>query len=204
MTKLIMVVAVIIVLSATTALLATAASAQETDPDAVFDEFVDAVNGGDVDAALALFTEDATWTRGGRCPPGACVGTDAIRGELQKDVADHHQIVIIEVEVSGSMLTGRTELRTDVTRAEGIERAIQTVTLEFYGEKISSLEIAPDFTDPMTAELRARRLPASGSGPQSSTDAGLPVALLLVGGLFLAGVVLMAGAFRMKTLVRMR
>lgn len=191
-------IALATVLAVIAALLAPAANAQETDPAAIFDEFVDAINGGDVDAALALFTEDATWTRGGRCPPGTCAGTDAIRGELEKDVDDHHRIDVVDVEVSGSTLTARTELRTDGTREEGIERVIQTVTLEFDEDKISSLLIVPDLTDPMTAEIRARRLPTSGSGPSSSAGSTLP----LVAGLLLAGMLLLAGARQIRTPAR--
>ena len=161
------------------------------------------MNGGDVDAAGALFTEDATWLRGGRCPPGACAGQAAIRTELEQDVTDHHQIDIIDVQVTGNTLTARVELRTDATREVGIERAIQLFTLEFEGGKISALEVMPDFSDPMTAELRARRLPASGSGPLS-TSSGPPISLPLVAVLLLAGGMLIVGARQLKTPARNR
>ncbi len=50
-----------IVLTAILGLLATSVtSGQEADPAAIFRQYADAVNGGDVDGALALFTEDAT------------------------------------------------------------------------------------------------------------------------------------------------
>ena len=202
MTKLITATLSILALVLTAAVLSTTvARAQETDPAAVFAEFVDAVNDGDVDAALALFTEDATWTRGGRCPPGSCAGLAAVRTELEKDVEDNHQIAIVDVQTTGSTLTARTELRTDGTREEeGIDRVIQTVTLEFDGGKISAIKVVPDFTDPQTAEIRSRRLPAAGSGYVSSTDILLPV--LVAAALATLGTLLAAGALQMRTLRR--
>ena len=200
MCRLSMVTLSIIALAAIAGLLAPVATAQEADASAVFVEFVEAVNAGDVDAGLALFTEDATWLRGGRCPPGACTGQAAIRAELEKDVADHHDLDIINVHVTGNTLTARVELRTDATRAVGIERAIQIFTLEFEGGKISALQARPDITDSETADLRSRMLPATGGGPASSTDPALPLAA----GLFLVGGLLVAGAFQMRPLGRKR
>ena len=203
MTKLIVTTLSIVVLAVTTVLLATVASAQEADPTAVFGEFADAVNAGDVDAALALFTEDATWVRGGRCPPGACAGQAAIRAELEKDVADNHRIDIVDVQVTGNTLTARIELRSDGTReAEGIDRVIQTVTLEFSERKISAIEVVPDLTDPQTSEIRSRRLPAAGGGYVSSTDVLLPV--LLGVALAILGTLLVASALQLRPLGRKR
>ena len=201
MTKLIIATLTIPALVLTAGLLSTVASAQDADPAAVFEEFVDAVNDGDVDAALALFTEDATWTRGGRCPPGSCAGQAAIRAELEKDVADGHRLDIVDVEVTGSTLTASVELRTDVTRAqEGINRAIQTYTVDLEGEKISALLVVPDFTDPETAELRNRMLPTTGGGPGPSTDSAL--AVFLAAALAVFGTLLALGAIRMRTIGR--
>ena len=60
----------IMVLTTTVALLsASVTGGQEADPAAIFRQYADAVNRGDVDGALALFTEDATWVRGGRALP---------------------------------------------------------------------------------------------------------------------------------------
>ena len=200
MTRFITTTISIIALAVIAALLAPVARAQDADPAAIFGEFVDAVNEGDVDAALSLFTEDATWIRGGRCPPGACAGQAAIRTELEKDIADHHRIDIIDVEVTGSTLTARVELRTDATRKAGIDRAIQIFTVAFEGNKISALQVRPDFTDPETAELRNRMLPTTGGGPGSPTDMTLP--LFIAATLAIIGALLAAGALQMRTVGR--
>ncbi len=133
----------------------------------IFRQFVEAINQGDVAAALALFTDDATWERGGRCPPNECVGIAAVQGEIEKDVTDNHRIDIVSIEVSGNTVTARVELRTDGTRARSVERIIQIFTVEVTGDKISSLQAAPDLTDPVTADF------AKG-GPQGPPKTGGP------------------------------
>ena len=203
MTNLMMRALSIMVLVTALALLsASVTRGQEADPAAIFRQYADAVNAGDVDGALALFTEDATWVRGGRCPPGACAGQAAVRAELEKDVADHHQIDIVDTQVSDNVLTARVELRTDGTRAAGVERIIQVFTVEFRGDKISALQARPDLTDPQTSTLAGRRLPTTGAGPASTTDTTLPLALPLGVGLLLVGGLLTALAFGVRTVAR--
>ena len=203
MTNLMMRALSIMVLATALALLsASVTRGQEADPAAIFRQYADAVNAGDVDGALALFTEDATWVRGGRCPPGACAGQAAVRAELEKDVADHHQIDIVDTQVSDNVLTARVELRTDGTRAAGVERIIQVFTVEFRGDKISALQARPDLTDPQTSTLAGRRLPTTGAGPASTTDTTLPLALPLGVGLLLVGGLLTALAFGVRTVAR--
>ena len=173
----------------------------QPDPAGLFRQFVDAVNLGDVAGALTVFTDVVVWERGGRCPPGACVGTAAVRGEIEKDVADHHRIDIIDIQASDNILTVRVELRTDGTRAAGVERIIQLFTVEVRGDKISSVRVMVDTTDPQTAGFLAARRPpaappATGGEPPPVQRAGLPLALLLGSVLILGGGFLTTLAFR--------
>lgn len=189
MTNLIMRTLFIVVLTTTIALLsASVTSGQAADPAAIFRQYADAVNRGDVDGALALFTEDATWVRGGRCPPGACVGQAAVRAELETEVTSQHRIDIIDTQVTGSTLTARAEFQTVMTRAAGVERIILAYTVEFQGDKILVLQAMPDLTDPQTAAFAGGRLPGTGAGPASTTGTALPLVLPLgVGLLFVGG-----------------
>ena len=195
----------IMVLTTTIALLsASVTRGQEADLAAIFRRYADAVNQGDVDGALALFSEDATWVRGGRCPPGACVGQAAVRAELETEVANHHRIDIIDVQVTDSTLTARAEFQTDRTREAGVERIILAFTVEFQGDKISALQAGPDLTDPQTAAFTGGRLPTTGAGPASTTDTALPLALALGVGLLLVGGLLTALAFGVRMVTRKR
>ena len=207
MTKLVMRALAIMVLTTTVALLSTSVTrGQEADLAAIFGQYAAAVNGGDVDGALALFIEDATWVRGGRCPPGACVGQDAVRVELEVEVASDHRIDIIETQVTGSTLTARAEFQTVMTRAAGVERIILAYTVEFQGDKISLLRAMPDLSDPQTAAFAGGMMPPqTGVGPASTTDTALALVLPLVAGLLLVGGLLIALGFGMRrTLARER
>ncbi len=173
--------------------------AQGADLAAIFGQFADAVNQGDVDAALALFTEDATWVRGGVCPPGACVGQAAIRTEIERDIANNHQLDIVDIQVSGTTLTARVEVRTDATRAAGVERIIQVFTLEFREDKISALQLRPDLTDPETAALAGSMMPPqTGAGPASASGGrdAAPIVLALLAAI--AGSALLAGGWTLR------
>ena len=176
--------------------LARAQTPPNADLAAIFRQLTDAVNRGDVTGALAFFADDAAWVRGGACPPGSCTGTAAIRSQIEKDVSDGHHIDVIDTQVSGSTLTARVELRTDATRAAGTERIIHVFTLQFRGDKISSLQARPDLTDPATAAFATRGVPATGFGPQATAGPALPLGLTL--GLLLAGGLLITFSFGMS------
>lgn len=171
-------------------------------PAATFRQFAAAVNGGDVAGALAFFADDATWVRGGTCPPGACAGTEAIRSQIEKDVSDGHDISIIDAQVSGSTLTARVELRTDATRAAGTDRIIQVFTLQFSGDKISALQARPDLTDPATAAFAARLLPTTGNPPTGDATPASVMPLAL--GLLLAGALLSGAGLGIRATTRRR
>ena len=173
--------------------------AQEADLAAIFGQFADAVNQGDVEAALALFTEDATWVRGMVCPPGACVGQSAIRTEIERDIANNHQLDIVDIQVSGTTLTARVEVRTDATQAAGVERIIQAFTVEFQGDKISLLRAMPDLTDPQTAAFAGSMMPPqTGAGPDSASGGrdAAPIVLALLAAI--AGGALLAGGWTLR------
>lgn len=206
MTKLMMRALAIMALTTTVALLSTSVTrGQEADLAAIFGQYAAAVNEGDVGGALALFTEDAAWVRGGRCPPGACVGQAAVRVELEQEIANQHRIDIIDTQVTGSTLTARAEFQTDMTRAAGVERIILAYTVEFQGDKISLLRAMPDLSDPQTAAFAGGMMPPqTGVGPASTTDTALPLVLSLVVGLLLVGGLLIALGSGMRTLAPKR
>ena len=203
MTNLMMRALSIMVLATTLALLsASVTRGQEADPAAIFRQYAEAVNAGDVDGALALFTEDATWVRGGRCPPGACAGQAAVRAELETEVANNHRSDIIDIQVTDSTLTARAEFQTDRTREAGVERIVLAYTVELRGDQISALQARPDLTDPQTAAFTGGRLPTTGAGPASMTDTALSLVLPLGAGLLLVGGLLTALAFGVRTVAR--
>lgn len=100
---------------------------------------------------------NATWERGGQCPPGQCSGIERVRTEIMRDIAAHHRIDVLSTEVSESTVTGKVELRTDQTRARGVERVIQIFTVEVNAGRITSVRVLNDLTDASTASFVGQR-----------------------------------------------
>ena len=122
---------------------------------APFRQMVEAVNRGDVAAAMAVFTDDVIWERGGQCLPMFCKGIEAVRRELTRDVGAHHQITLLSVDTVGNAPRVRLELRTDGTRRGGVERIVQFFSLELRGEKIAAVRVSFDTDDAVTAAFVA-------------------------------------------------
>lgn len=124
---------------------------------AVFRAFLDAVNRGDATAARALLAANATWERGGQCPPGRCAGQARLGEEIDRDVANHHRLEIVQLDVSGPTVTARVELRTEGTRTAGVERVIQLFVVTVADAKITALRAENDLDDPQTAAFAGPR-----------------------------------------------
>ena len=182
--------------------------AQGSDAGALYRQFIEAANRRDVDAALALFTDDATIVSdvaGSLCPPPAgCVGKAAIQREVERRVASGAQVAIPQARVTGDTAIAQVEIRNPVTQRAGIDRAVLVNTIVERGGKIASVRAFLDTTDPQTASalaaLRGQAAAAPGQGPQGPSilpqSGGItsPWELLAVGGLALA---LLGGALRM-------
>jgi ketosteroid isomerase-like protein len=111
----------------------------------------DAANKGDVAAAAAFFTADATLVRGGCNPQAPCVGTAAIQRQLEREPTLQFRYSVINVQVSGDTVTGRAEFRNINIKNAGQERVIENFTATFRGDKISRLAHALDLSDSQTA-----------------------------------------------------
>ena len=183
------------------ALLVSAATvwAQGSDAGDLYRQFLEAVNRRDVDAALALYTDDATIVTdvaGSLCPPPVgCVGKAAIQRELERRAASGVQAAIPQVQVTGDTATARIEIRNPVTQRAGVDRAVLVNTIVERGGKIASVRSFLDTNDPQTASalaaLRGQAAAAPGQGPAVLPQSGgitspLPWELLAVGGLALA------------------
>ncbi len=142
---------------------AGAAGEEPADPVAVVEAFVAAFNSGDVDAAVALFAEDAVI----ESPRNTFVGLTEIRDDLQGEVDNGNNITIVSIEVSGSSVTTTQEIRNPRIEALGVERIIRIATFEVRDGKIVSLAQAPDLSDPQTAQVQ-------GAGPPGEPPPAVP------------------------------
>ncbi len=122
---------------------------QSQDVTAVQQRFTDAVRRGDVPAAIAMLTDDATWAGTGLCAQTACVGKLAIQAEIAQQVASHVHITALSVTAHGTQVIQRAELRFDGLPV-GIERIVGTATFTILADKIASFRFVPDLGDAQT------------------------------------------------------
>src|SRR5439155_524673 len=183
-------------------LLAAWGAAAAEDPATVFRRFIDLRNQGDVAGALALVTDDIRVIGGPRCTEAApCVGKAAVGAELQAfSTTSHAQVTIASgPQVSGTTVRARLEARDDNTRAAGVDRFVNDVTVETRDGKIANWRAVPDASDPQTARYLAYvrglqgppapGLPSTGGGGARAPHAAWRWAFLAAGSAALAGLV---------------
>lgn len=125
----------------------------QADGAGVFRQFIDAHNRGDTAAAVALFTDDATLDIGaGLCSATPCAGKDAIRRELERQVADQARYGIISLDLSGAAAANfRVQVTSAGIRLASVDAAIAAGTVELRGERIAVMRARFDAQDPKTA-----------------------------------------------------
>ena len=178
-------------------LFAATASAQTPTPGqidlaALEQQQIDALNAGNLDAAMAFFTDDAVFQGSRGCLAAPCDGTAAVRAEYATFVAGHTRVTNISRQVSGNTVTGVNESASDTIRAAGVERIRFSFTDEWRGDKISSRILVIDVSDAQTATYLAylaaqAQLPSTGTGGSISggsvTGWALAAGVLAVAGL---------------------
>jgi hypothetical protein len=107
---------------------------------------------GDVAAALALYSDDATIQYGGLCWT-PCVGKAAIQKELERRAAAKNQFKIIGKYVSGNVAVVQTELRIGYIEKSGVDRVVIWNIYEVTGDKIAVATLVGQRTDPQTARF---------------------------------------------------
>jgi ketosteroid isomerase-like protein len=176
----------------------------QADPASLVRRYIEAFDRGDLDAATELLTDDAVMRvegerRGGHlCDEASCVGKQAIRQEYARR-GDLHDLTIADLQVSGSTVTVRLEIRSDRTQASGVERAVHVWVFRLRGDQIASVEERLDHTDSQTARHRQTRV-AGQAAVAAPAPAQLPRALPRTGQLtfpliitLLVGLPLLAG-----------
>ena len=157
---------------------------QEPDLEAIYRQWIDAFNAGDVAGALELLTDDAVREPAGPCALNPCVGKEAIKGVFEHLVAENPSFTITSIEVSDNILTARLEVISPIILSAGVERIIRLDTVEFTGDKMSSISSFPDLTDEQTvvfqkSQMPPGQLPPTG-GPPSAGDGGFAWSYILI------------------------
>ena len=95
--------------------LASSLYAQETDPAKVVTAMADALNAGDVEATMVLFTDDAIIKvlYGDARPPSSTIGREQVRAFMEKIVAGNFKIQVEILQVLGDIAVTRTKTWLD-------------------------------------------------------------------------------------------
>jgi len=139
--------------------LASSLCAQETDPAEVVTAMADALNAGDVEATMVLFTDDAiikVWYGDAR-PPSSHVGREQVRAFMEKIVAGNFKIQVEILQVLGDIAVTRTKTWMDASIQLGIAPLdyIEIYTIQD-GKIKGFIDIA---TDETVAKLKAAMAP---------------------------------------------
>jgi hypothetical protein len=138
---------------------AVGVSAQATDPLAVMQASLAALNAGKVDAATVA--DDAVFTIAGR----SARGKEEVLRMIADDVANHTQVEATNFQVAGTKVTYSFKLSSDLFRGLGIEVINGTTEAVIEDGKIKSLTATP------TPESAAR-LQAAFAAPQELPTTG--------------------------------
>lgn len=186
-TRLITITTLVLVLA-----LPVALYAQETDPAAVVTADAEALNAGDVDAAMALWADDAVVKLVPALPPGSpdtYTGAEQIRAWLESLVAMNFEIEVEILQVEGNTVTTLTKTWVDPTREMGVAPLVATEVYTVQDGKIKGLTWT--ISDESLAALQAAMaaLPVTGGDVPSGYNSALLMALgglAILGGLGLA------------------
>ena len=152
--------------------------AQESDPEALIKAVFEAMNAGDVEAALTLYAEDAVLNLGAF---GKFSGKEGLRRAFENEVSLNASWEVSDFQVEGNTVTLKSVYTSDMMRSLGVTlEAVEVVTVED-GLIVSDVWTA---TDESLAAFQAATaaLPQTGAGVLP-----LPAILAALGGLTLSG-----------------
>ena len=137
-------------------LFAVAGAVAQEGPADVQQQLLAAWSRGDVDAALALFTDDAVIdSQSGACTNKPCVGKAAIRKDLERLATDRtRRVTPLSTFTAGNVLVTRFEARSAVIQGAGLDRIVLWGIREMRDGKIAAIRCClPDRTDTQTARF---------------------------------------------------
>jgi len=129
-------------------------------PEEVLAAMEDALNAGDVDTAMALFTDDAVVKLVPAIPPSSpdtYTGAEEIRAWFEELVAMNFEIHIEVLEVEGDTVTTRTSTWVDPTREMGVAPLVATEVYTVQAGKIKGFTWT--ISDESLAKIQAAMAP---------------------------------------------
>jgi len=155
------------------------AQTQPADRVAVVQAYFNAQNAGDVDGALAYFTDTAVFQAAsgtGACSQRVpCTDPTGVRAQIANNVRIHDCKLIRTMVASGAVVSGSMEERNDPMRGTGVERTLQGFLAQVPDQQIALMVIVNDVADPATElsdAIRAGEQPAQAPIPNPTAPCG--------------------------------
>lgn len=129
------------------------------DPASLIKDLVGVLNAGNVDAAIAFFTDDATQTQ--QPPPsgtsGIRTGKEQIRGFYKGLIDDHFSVELSNVKVAVDKVTYTCTFSTDSYKKMGVAPLVTVEEAVFAGGKIKSqtVTVTPESLAKIQAAMAA-------------------------------------------------
>jgi len=92
-------------------------------PGALRDKLQEAINRGDLAAAMALWTDDAVIDNPISCAEAPCVGKAGVQKDVERRINSKNRPKTLKHYVSGNLLTTRVEFRSGLTEKAGVNRS---------------------------------------------------------------------------------
>ncbi|CAG0944850.1 hypothetical protein ANRL1_01980 [Anaerolineae bacterium] len=148
------------------------------DPASLIKDLVGVLNAGNVDAAIAFFTDDATQTQ---LPPpsgttGIRAGKEQIRGFYKGLIDDHFSVELSNVKVAGDKVTYTCTFSTDSYKKMGVAPLVTVEETVFADGKIKSqtINVSPESLAKIQAAMAAAQT-KSAPAPTIASAAGSEV-----------------------------
>jgi len=143
------------VLASALTLAASPVALAQSDPGALAQHYLEALDRGDAAGVLALCADDVVIDGGGGCTAAPCVGKAVLQKELERRAADNPPVhTLLQTYVSGNVVTMRFEATSVRVKKAGVERIIEWGIFEIKGEKIAYMRGGiTDRSDPQTARF---------------------------------------------------
>lgn len=130
-----------------------ASSGAKTDPAAVVQRYIDALNRGDATAAAAVYADNAVNVSSSCASKAPCATPADIAKQIQTSIAGHMKVTLGDPLVAGNVVQFHPEVRNDAVTAAGVGaiRAFDTWTIA--GDKAVGHVALFDLSDAQTLKF---------------------------------------------------
>ena len=120
----------------------------------IFQTYVQAINNSDLEAAMALISDDAKLINSKYRPSVPAEGIELIRAYISETVISQNgRITIVDLQEKEDAVEAKIELRSDRTVRMGLDRILGTEIFTIQNDKIVGFEFTMNLEDAETKKF---------------------------------------------------